>query len=132
MYSAARRRLDRMQIFPPRLIIFQSYLLMVRTCTGIVATKLQLRTVSPVRTAVFLLPDNMLRDTSLQVRLQLGLAHYQTAWLSFSRAARYAQLLGLHRASTESPSVEQLRRRWSAFQMDRFASLFPLALLHSD
>lgn len=99
IYSAARRRLDRMQIFPPRLIIFQSYLLMVR--------------------------------------LQLGLAHYQTAWLSFSRAARYAQLLGLHRASTESPSAEQLRRRcfWSAFQMDRHLSLvlgLPVIFNESD
>ncbi|ORY54882.1 fungal-specific transcription factor domain-domain-containing protein [Leucosporidium creatinivorum] len=88
LYRAAKRRLDKSSMFPPRLITVQSYLLMVQ--------------------------------------LQLGLARYQTAWLSFAQAARLAQLLGLHRSSPSlSSPVEEIKRRcfWSAFQMDRHLSL---------
>lgn len=107
LYRAAKRRLDKSSMFPPRLITVQSYLLMVRCSL-------------PASRALLTFLG------STQVQLQLGLARYQTAWLSFAQAARLAQLLGLHRCSPSPASpAEEIKRRcfWSAFQMDRWVNL---------
>ncbi|KAI5474159.1 hypothetical protein MNV49_004077 [Pseudohyphozyma bogoriensis] len=103
LYLAAKRRLEKIPLFHPRLITVQTFMAMTQ--------------------------------------LLLGLSRFQSAWMALGQAARLGQLLGLHRASTDSSVIgtptDEMRRRvfWFSLMMDRYLSLvlgFPALYDESD